>query len=418
MPWKLEKAEDGYYVVDDTGKRYSKKPLPKKDAETQMRALYATEAKDVSGGLHVFKQADGKYRWVLISSSASRDRDGEIISEAALVEDVDRCDAKKEYGPLRWWHMGSYEYPDGPEKWETWKAGPGVDLGTCDFNMVHSKMLIESGTFKSEELGEAFANSPLSLEVSIAYSHPLGEPGKEKEFNHIHRFERSLLPAGMASNLLTHFYTVKGEPDMKAQEKLAALVAILKGKPDVAAQILADAESVQKAASEAGLEFKEVSELLEGSESTPVNPPPTEPDPPVAPPPAVTDVTPATDTAPETIGDWTQDELSGFVSDIFHNAAQASQTVVATKEAGLEQQLADLLVSLKALSERVTASETLVKAQAEQLSEFTDTRPVGIKQLQQARPSNQESNITDSPVPGPQIDPGFMNMFLGGSGNG
>jgi len=45
MPWKLRKApnRDLYWVVTkDTGKKHSKEPLPKEDAEAQMRALYAT----------------------------------------------------------------------------------------------------------------------------------------------------------------------------------------------------------------------------------------------------------------------------------------------------------------------------------------------------------------------------------------
>lgn len=48
MPYKLEKVEGGYYVKkDQPGRpvRFSKKPLPKKKAEAQMKALYANEPK-------------------------------------------------------------------------------------------------------------------------------------------------------------------------------------------------------------------------------------------------------------------------------------------------------------------------------------------------------------------------------------
>ena len=48
MPYKLEKVEWGYYVKkDQPGRpvRFSKKPLPKKKAEAQMKALYANEPK-------------------------------------------------------------------------------------------------------------------------------------------------------------------------------------------------------------------------------------------------------------------------------------------------------------------------------------------------------------------------------------
>lgn len=41
MPYELEKVKGGYYVATEgTGKRHSKKPLPKERAKAQMRALY------------------------------------------------------------------------------------------------------------------------------------------------------------------------------------------------------------------------------------------------------------------------------------------------------------------------------------------------------------------------------------------
>jgi hypothetical protein len=45
MPWKLRKAPNRplYWVVDDSGKKYSKDPLPLERAKAQMRALYANE---------------------------------------------------------------------------------------------------------------------------------------------------------------------------------------------------------------------------------------------------------------------------------------------------------------------------------------------------------------------------------------
>lgn len=51
MPYKLEHADNGYYVVNsDTGKRHSSKPMSKNRAMAQMRALYAamkTEGKEI-----------------------------------------------------------------------------------------------------------------------------------------------------------------------------------------------------------------------------------------------------------------------------------------------------------------------------------------------------------------------------------
>jgi hypothetical protein len=41
MPYALQKAKGGYYVITEgTGKKHSLKPLPKMTAEAQMKALY------------------------------------------------------------------------------------------------------------------------------------------------------------------------------------------------------------------------------------------------------------------------------------------------------------------------------------------------------------------------------------------
>ena len=43
MPYKVVKSGSGYKVKNkDTGKTYSKKPIPKKRADAQLRALYAS----------------------------------------------------------------------------------------------------------------------------------------------------------------------------------------------------------------------------------------------------------------------------------------------------------------------------------------------------------------------------------------
>jgi hypothetical protein len=42
MPYKLQQVPKGFYVVDDKGKRFSKKPLARKRAVAQLRALWAS----------------------------------------------------------------------------------------------------------------------------------------------------------------------------------------------------------------------------------------------------------------------------------------------------------------------------------------------------------------------------------------
>jgi hypothetical protein len=41
MPFSLKASKGGYYVITEgTGKKHSNKPLPKMNAEAQMKALY------------------------------------------------------------------------------------------------------------------------------------------------------------------------------------------------------------------------------------------------------------------------------------------------------------------------------------------------------------------------------------------
>jgi len=43
MPYHLEKSGKGYFVVDNKGLKLSKKPIPKKRAVKQMKAVYLSK---------------------------------------------------------------------------------------------------------------------------------------------------------------------------------------------------------------------------------------------------------------------------------------------------------------------------------------------------------------------------------------
>jgi hypothetical protein len=188
-------------------------------------------------GIVVFKDYTGEYRWVTFSSNAYRDRDREIVKTKALEDDVVRADKERDYGPLRWWHV------------------PGADMGDCDFNMMQGKILVESGTFRSNRIAEKMAQEAPNLQVSIGFFHPVNEPDGDGTFHHIRRFERSLLPAGRASNLLTQF-AVRGVDKMATKEEKLQELRSRVGD-DLADEILASADSTEKDASNLGLEFKE-----------------------------------------------------------------------------------------------------------------------------------------------------------------
>jgi len=247
---------------------------------------------------------------------------------------------------------------------------------------------------------------------------------RSDSWNNIHRFERSLLPEGMASNLLTKYYVVKGEASMKTTEKLAVLVKLLQGKPDAAKQIIDDAEAIQKAAEVAGLEYKEVEDLIKGedaeieasetSESVAAE--------------EVVDITPAVEEnvaeavlevaveekqtpveEPDEIGDMSHEQLKAFVVDIFK---QLSTPAPEKKE--VDPALVEALAAVASLKEQLQKVEETNAANKQILDELTDSRPVGIKQLQSRRPTESADNITEKELVGPHIDDSFMSFAQGG----
>jgi hypothetical protein len=199
----------------------------------------------------VFKQANGRHRWILFSSNAYQDRDKEIVKQAALEADVARTDKEVGgFGPLRWWHMGA---PDPIER----IPGPGADIGSCDYRAMSGRVLIESGTFVNERIVAAIKERADTLAGSIGFFHPTTEPDNEGVYHNIVVFERSLLPRGKASNPLTALTVTKGDQDMAtSKEKHDQLVALL-GDAALAESVISQAEATEKAALDSGLKYKE-----------------------------------------------------------------------------------------------------------------------------------------------------------------
>lgn len=216
--------------------------VPATPPKARQLGLFGT--KEING-LTVFKDKNGRSRWLAISSNAYRDRDGEIVSMKALRNDVARADKDGRYGTLRFWHM------------------PGVDIGDCDFNMMHGRMLIESGTFKNETIAQKVAEKSKDYQVSIGFRHPHNEPDKDGVYHNIRRFERSLVPKGRVANPFTSF-TVKERKDKMAtlEEKTKALQALM-DDPDIVNGILSLANQTQKEADDQGYAYKEQTDLNE-----------------------------------------------------------------------------------------------------------------------------------------------------------
>ncbi len=199
--------------------------------------------------IEVFKDRNGEYRWISRSSTAFKDRDGQYMSTKALKQAVELNDHTGDYGPLRWWHL------------------KGADFGDCDFQMVHGRTLIESGTFYKEESAIAIKESGIPMGVSIGVKHPKSEPHWDT-FNNILIFERSIMPLGKESNKFTGF-TVKGDDSMTTEKNLLKVFELVKTLgPDVAYETLRSAETVEKEADKEGHTFKEAGQEFDFETAT------------------------------------------------------------------------------------------------------------------------------------------------------
>ncbi len=236
----IKTAQDVKDAVRSLGRTKHDKAAVKRGIIRRARAIGAVDAlpeawRSEKSTFRVFKDASGRYRWVAQSSSAFQDRDREIVSTKALADDCAFADQTGNYGPLRWWHA------------------PGLDLGACDFNAMHGRVLIESGTFKSEAIALKVAANAPELEISLGFLHLPTEPDANGVFHHIRRFERSLVPRGKASNRFTAF-TVKEFPMLDAT-KVAALKTLGFSDADIAG-LQSQAQATEKDAADQGVAYK------------------------------------------------------------------------------------------------------------------------------------------------------------------
>lgn len=348
--------------------------------------------------LMVFKEKkSGDYRWIMFSSNAFQDRDGEIVSLKALTDDVARADEDGLYGPLRWWHIGD---PDPATK----SAGPGLDIGDCDFNTMHGKILIESGTFRDQEIGEIIAEKASELQGSILFFHPQSEPDDEGVFHNIHRAERSLLPKGKASNSLVSLLVAKKESDMsKISEKFQIFIAKLGGDEKKVQEALEQAELTEKDAEALGITWKgedpDPDGDPEGGDPEGGDPEGDDPE---------GDVEKILgDMTPKDFQELQAESLKGVIEPL---SVQLKE--IQTAQAKVD----DTQISLK---EAVDNQSKLQKEMDERLKELEGETPRGQKGY---RPSQDDDTVIDDDhsLKGvkPGIDPEFMSFVLPGEGSG
>ena len=146
-------------------------------------------ARPAAKSFAVFKDARGQHRWIARTTTAYRDRDGEILAADALDRDSQRMMATRQFGPLRWWHVGDPDPLNAAAPW-----GPGLDIGDCDYSVVIGRTRVESGTFRDPLIARKMASVADDLEMSPGFFHGADQPGADGVFTQIRTFERSPVP--------------------------------------------------------------------------------------------------------------------------------------------------------------------------------------------------------------------------------
>lgn len=229
--------------LEEDAEKKAREKLPKGVSEeivTAWKTAYLKKLVGQESALFVFKDTTGRHRWVSISSTAFKDKDGEIVSREALEKATYKMQSRNNYGPLRFWHM------------------KGLDLGGCDFSIVHSRSLVESGTFVNENVGQAVAKKAPVYKMSIGFNYPIGQPDLQGVYKDIDIFERSIVPADLASNLFTGLFV--SEEKIMNDTKQAAIVSAFKnlGLDEATTNaLLGQVNFNEKSADNMGVGFKE-----------------------------------------------------------------------------------------------------------------------------------------------------------------
>jgi hypothetical protein len=147
-------------------------------------------------------------------------------------------------------------YPDVAAK----EAGPGIDVGICDYSQMFGRIRVESGTFKDNRMGAAIKERSDQWAGSIGFFHPLDQPDRDGVYQDSFTFERSLLPRQFASNPLTPLAAIMKENAMATKEEKVKQLTDLLGDAALADTVLKQAEATEKAAQERGLKYKAADE--------------------------------------------------------------------------------------------------------------------------------------------------------------
>jgi len=211
------------------------------ESEDGMRATKA--AFSDTGGLAVFKDVEGAWRWIAIYSNRYEDREGEIFSEAAHKAYASYVASSGDYPTFRLWHIP-------------------LDVGKADLVDYSDGFMVASGTFLPE-MADVAKN--LAAEPDLGCSHGFRYYPEDLRDGVYHRYrshEISALPRERAANLLTAFSAGQEAPMLSPQAK--EFFERVAG-PERTAAVEASLDDLKAVADQSGVAYKSWSDFLAAS---------------------------------------------------------------------------------------------------------------------------------------------------------
>ena len=151
------------------------------------------------------KEFDAPFHWIMFTSSAFQDRDGETVSLKAHQADIARMEQEHNFGTLDWWHLhplnfALIESPDDVRELPPVVQKQGVILGDCTLSGMHGRIRVEAGTYRSKQIQEAMNRNADNLSASLLFLRPKNEPDSSGTFHNIRTVSRAIMPRAKVSN--------------------------------------------------------------------------------------------------------------------------------------------------------------------------------------------------------------------------
>lgn len=215
-------------------------------ADEQAAPLPAADPPSMTpgGGFRAFKDLEGKWRWLAVSSNTFVDREGEMFTKEAHELNVRTIEETGKYPDLRLWHV------------------PGTRVGIADMLDVSSEgFVVATGTF--DEGKERVAERLKELgPFGVSHGYRYREQDKvDGVFHGYMDYELSVLPLERAANTDTGFLAGQEVPEMSLSKDKKDFISNVLGV-ELADTLEKTLQTAAAKAAEGGVGYKELMEAV------------------------------------------------------------------------------------------------------------------------------------------------------------